>query len=69
MKELLRSASRLGMLLAILVTCIVFWFVVFVNATTETVVIGVITIFTNLMTGITTYYYTRKQTNPEVDKI
>jgi hypothetical protein len=32
-------------------------------------VIWVITIFTNLVTGITTFYYTKKQTNPEIDKV
>lgn len=69
MSSILKSASRIGMLLSIFVTCIVFGYVVIMNVTTETVVIGVITIFTNLMTWITVFYYTKKQTNPDVDKI
>lgn len=69
MKEIMKSASRVGMLLAVFVTCIAFAYIVMKNVTTETVVIWVITIFTNLITWITTYYYTKKQTNPEVDKI
>jgi Na+-driven multidrug efflux pump len=69
MSSILKSASRIWMLLSILVTCIVFGYVVIMNVNTETVVIWVITIFTNLMTWITVFYYTKKQTNPDVDKI
>ena len=66
--NILKSASRIGMLLAILVLCIAFMFVVLYNISVEAVVIWVITMFTNFITGITVFYYTKKQTNPEVDK-
>ena len=46
----MKSASRIGMLLAIIVTCLAFLFVVIMNAKTETVVIGVIATFSSLMT-------------------
>jgi hypothetical protein len=69
MSSILKSASRIWMLLSILVTCIVFFYVVVMNVTTESVVMWVLTIFTNLMTGITVFYYTKKQSNPDVDKI
>lgn len=69
MSSILKSASRIWMLISIFVTCIVFWYVVIMNVATDTVVIWVITIFTNLMTGITVFYYTKKQTNTDVDKI
>ena len=69
MGELLKSASRMGMLAVILTTCLVFCYIAVVNATVDAVVIGIVTIFSNLVTGITVFYYTKKQTNPEVDKI
>lgn len=69
MKEIFKSASRVGMLAVILITCLWFWFIVLNNATSEAVVIGVITIFTNLVTGITTFYYTKKQESSNIDKI
>ena len=69
MKELFKSASRIGMLLAIAVTCLWFIFIVLKNSTNESVVIWVITIFTNLITWITTFYYTKKQTDHNVDKV
>jgi len=69
MIEIFKSASRIGMLAVILIACIWFLYVVLKNATSEAVVIWVITIFTNLVTGITTFYYTKKQSNPGVDKI
>jgi len=56
------------MLSVIIMACVAFWFIVFKNSTIDTVVIWVVTIFTNLVTGITTYYYTKKQTNPEIDR-
>lgn len=49
------------MLLWILVASLTFGYVVVLNATTETVVIGVITIFTNIITAISTFYYTSKK--------
>jgi len=67
--EILKSASRIGMLLVIFVSCLAFGYVVIMNVTSDPIVIWMITIFTNLVTWITTFYYTKKQTNPSVDKI
>jgi len=65
--NILKSASRIGMLFSILVLWLSFIYVVLKNANTESVVMWVLTVFTNVITGITTYYYTKKQTDAGVD--
>ena len=65
MNAIFKSASKIAMLLVLIVSSIAFWAVVLSNITAEPVVNWVIALFSGIVSSITTYYFVKNKTSDQ----